>query len=136
MWWMPDMTMLSKEAILSAHDIRTEDVAIPEWGGNVRIAVMSGLARDKFVELQGDGKSAFSEFQARLLVSTVVDGSGLPLFADADIEALRGKSKAVLDRLMAVAMRINSLGPDAAEEAEKNSDAALSGASGSSSPSI
>lgn len=130
------MTMLSKEAILSAHDIQIEDVAVPEWGGSVRISVMSGLARDKFVELQGDGKSAFSEFQARLLVSTVVDDFGLPLFAEADIEALRGKSKAVLDRLMAVAMRVNSLGPDATEDVEKNSDAAQSGASGFSSPSI
>ncbi|MGO4154341.1 hypothetical protein [Cupriavidus sp. YAF13] len=130
------MTILTKDAILAAADITTEDVLVPEWGGSVRVAVMSGRARDKFIALQGDGKAAYSEFQARVLVAAVVDEAGQPMFTEADVEALRDKSQPVLDRLVAVSMRLNGLGSQAVEEAKKNSDAAPSSDSGTASPSL
>jgi len=129
------MTILSKDAILGARDIQTEDVDVPEWGGTVRVAVMSGLARDNFIAMQEGGKQKYSEFQARIIVVTAVDEAGQPLFTVEDIDALRAKSKAVLDRLTDVAVRINKMDVQAVEEAGKNSDAAPSGDSGSSSPS-
>jgi len=129
------MTILSKDAILGARDIQTEDVDVPEWGGTVRVAVMSGLARDNFIAMQEGGKQTYSQFQARIIVVTAVDEAGQPLFTVEDIDALRAKSKAVLDRLTDVAVRINKMEVQAVEEAGKNSDAAPSGDSGSSSPS-
>ncbi|URF02969.1 phage tail assembly chaperone [Cupriavidus campinensis] len=129
------MTILSKAAILAAADLKTEDVEVPEWGGSVRVAVMSGLARDNWISRQGDGKVPYSVFTARVLVSTVVDEDGQPVFDEADIETLRGKNQAAMDRVLAVALRLNGLAATAVEEAEKNSDAAQSGDFGSGSPS-
>ncbi|WP_284459685.1 hypothetical protein [Cupriavidus campinensis] len=129
------MAILSKAAILGAADLKTEDVEVPEWGGSVRVAVMSGLARDNWISRQGDGKVPYSVFTARVLVSTVVDEDGQPVFDEADIETLRGKNQAAMDRVLAVALRLNGLAASAVEEAEKNSDAAPSGDSGSGSPS-
>lgn len=129
------MPILSKAAILGAVDLETEDVEVPEWGGSVRVAVMSGLARDKFIGLQGDGGVPYSVFTARVLVSTLVDEAGAPLFDEADIESLRGKNQAAMDRVLAVALRLNGMAAGAVEKAEKNSEAAQSGDSGSGSPS-
>jgi len=129
------MSILTKDAILGASDLPSEDVPVPEWGGTVRIAVMSGLMRDRFIGMQGAGNVPYSEFLARMLVVTAVDEADQPLFSEADVEALRGKNKQILDRLVEVALRINGMAPDAVETAGKNSDAAPSGDSGSSSPS-
>lgn len=129
------MTTLSKDAILGANDIKTEVVSIPEWGGSVRVSVMSGLARDAFMAMQEGKASGHSVFQAHLLAATLVSDDGSLIFTEADIGALRAKSRVVLDKLVDVALRINGMTVTAIEDAEKNSDAAQSGDSGSGSPS-
>jgi hypothetical protein len=123
--------ILSAAAILAAADLKFEDVPVPEWGGSVRIAVMSGLARDEFMTRSDDG---YSNFQARLLMATAIDESGVRLFNADQLAALQGKNKDVLDRLTAVAMRINGMGQTAQESIAKNSEAVANGASGSGSP--
>ena len=120
--------LLNAAAILGAPDLKFEDVPVPEWGGAVRVAVMSGLARDEFTSGRDDG---FSNFQARLLMATAIDEEGLRLFTVDQIRVLQGKSAAVLDRLTEVAMHINGMGQKAQEDIAKNSEAAESGASGS-----
>lgn len=125
------MTILSKAAILAAIDLQTEDVPVPEWSGTVRVAVMSGKARDDFFARQGEGGLPYSQFAAMVLVATIVDENGALMFDASDIEALRAKSPAATERVFSVAMRINGIGPKAAEDAEKNSGAAQSGDSGS-----
>lgn len=129
------MNYLTKEQILSASDIKTVDVPVPEWGGVVRVAMMSGLSRDALVAGQSAGALSHSEFAAHLLVATVVDANGDPLFTSEAVEALRLKSDVALRRVVSAAVKLNGLGPQAVEEAEKNSEAAQSGASGSVSPS-
>lgn len=129
------MSLLTKDAILGASDIQTEDVPVPEWGGTVRICVMSGLARDVFISGEGKPDAGFSDFQARLLVATAVDAAGERIFEPDDVERLQAKSRTVLDRLTAVAMKLNGLGPQAQEDIAKNSGAAPSGDTGSASPS-
>ncbi|MGO4811143.1 hypothetical protein AB4156_16395 [Cupriavidus sp. 2MCAB6] len=130
------MSLLTKDAIFGASDIVSEDVPVPEWGGSVRVCVMSGLARDVFVSGGGKSDAGFSDFQARLLVATAVDAAGDRIFEPADVERLQAKSRTVLDRLTAAAMRLNGIGHQAQEDIAKNSDAALSGDTGSASPSI
>lgn len=128
------MPILSKASILAA-SLKHEDVPVPEWGGDVRVAMMSGAARDRFMALQGEGKTPFSVFQARVLVSCVIDEDGNLLFSEDDVEALRTRSKDALDRVYEAAMRLNKLGVEAVEEEVKNSDAAQSGGTGSDSAS-
>lgn len=121
--------MLNRDQILGAVDAKTEDFDVPEWGGSVRIAVMSGDARDALQASLADNK-ATSFFEAALVVATVVDDSGAQIFTAADIPALRAKSAPVLTRVAEVAMRLNGIGAKAAEDAVKNSGATQSEDSG------
>ncbi|WP_153135174.1 hypothetical protein [Paraburkholderia agricolaris] len=125
--------MLTKEQIFAARDLQTEDVDVPEWGGKVRISVMSGRTREALMALLQEPQ-AMSRFQALVLASTVVGDDGAVVFSEGDIEQLRDKSTDVLVRLVDVAMRLNKIGAKATEEVEKNSEAAMSGSSGSDSP--
>jgi hypothetical protein len=121
--------MLNREQILAANDAQTKDVDVPEWGGTVRIAVMSGAARDA-LQSAIDQKKGNAYFEASLVVATVVDSTGAQLFTEDDIDALRAKSAPVLTRVAAEAMAINKIGEAATEKAVKNSEAAPSGDSG------
>ena len=123
----------TKAAILGTAKLKTETVDVPEWGDGVSVIVseMSGLARDAFYVTQGGQKLSVSEQQARLLLATVVDESGAAILDEADIPALRSQGAAVLDRLGAISMRLNGMGPAAVSDAVKNSEAAPSGDSGS-----
>ncbi|MBF4041884.1 hypothetical protein ISI04_08690 [Burkholderia pseudomallei] len=131
---MPILSKDNKGAILGAAHLKTESVDVPEWGEGVSVIVseMSGLARDAFYAKKEAKKDMpISESQAALLVATVVDESGAPVLDEADIESLRTQSTTALDRIVAVAVRINGLQANAADDAAKNSAAAPSGDSGS-----
>ncbi|MBU9154207.1 hypothetical protein KTD28_06240 [Burkholderia gladioli] len=125
--------MLTRDQILAARDLETEVVHVPEWGGDVRIGVMSGKAREVLMDSLAE-QQPLSRFQALMLASTIVDDDGAPIFSADDVEQLRCKSTEVLVRLVEIAMRLNKIGQTAVEDAEKNSGAAPSGSSGSDSP--
>ena len=116
--------MLSRDAILSAQDLKTEDVAVPEWGGSVRVRTMTGTERDAFLaELKRDeaGKVVASDYGTRLIAFAAVGDDGARLFADADVAALGAKSGVALQRAFTAADRLNSTSEAAVQGAEKNS---------------
>jgi hypothetical protein len=130
------MGLLSKSAILDNDDLKFEDVPVPQWGGSVRVRVMTGAERDAFREAiaaQG-GDVAVGKFSATLLAFTCIDETGQRLFTLEDVEALRAKSASSLDTPATIAMRLNGLGGGAVEDATKNSSSGQSGDSGSASP--
>jgi len=59
-------------------------------------------------------------------LGTITDNDGTLLFSQADIESLGAKSCAALDRIYAVAQRLNGLAPEDIKELAKNSEAGLS----------
>lgn len=131
------MALLSKSAILGASDLKTEDVLVPAWGGTVRVRTMTGAERDEFrasIAATGDVGVSIGKFSAALLCAACVDESGARLFTADDMAALQAKSAASLDAPAAVAMRLNGLGGNAVEMAEKNSASSQSADSGSGSP--
>ncbi|PQV50971.1 hypothetical protein [Paraburkholderia sp. BL21I4N1] len=134
---MPILSKETKAAILGAVHLKTESVDVPEWGDGVSVHVseMSGLARDAFYAQRQAGKVPISESQAGLLLATVVDESGALVLDESDIANLRAQGTAAIDRIAAVAIRLNGMQPTAVEDAVKNSAAAPSGDSGSSSAS-
>jgi hypothetical protein len=135
---VPTLSKENKGAILGAAHLKTETVDVPEWGDGVSVIVseMSGLARDSFYAKKEAKKDMLiSESQAALLVATVVDESGAQVLDEADVTGLRAQSSVALDRLVAVAVRINGMQANATEDAAKNSAAAPSGDSGSDSAS-
>lgn len=116
------MSALSRDAILAAKDLKSEVVKVPEWGGEVTIATMSGEQRDAWEQsfIGEKGKVNTTHARERLLVYCVVDEKGAPMFTEADIAALAKKSSAAVVRCAEVAQRLNYLGAEAVKDAVKN----------------
>jgi hypothetical protein len=127
--------LLSKSEILGAEDLKHEDVHVPQWGGSVRIRMMTGAERDEFrSSVSDEGCVAVGTFAAALLAATCIDEAGIRLFTMGDMAALQAKSATSLDGPAAVAIRLNGLSVTAVEDAEKNLSSTQSDDSGSGSP--
>ena len=116
------MTLLNRQSILEAADLATEDVKVPEWGGSVRVKSMTGLERSSWAKLcEGDdGSFDVKRYPASLVVACCVDEQGAPIFAAADMPALMAKHGGAIQRVQAVAERLNGLGGEAREAAKGN----------------
>jgi hypothetical protein len=120
------MPILTKDAILSADDLKRETVPVPEWGGEVIVQEMTAKARMDW------GNSAYKtdelgglvadkeKFAASMLVASCVGEDNEPLFSLEDIAALSRKSGKAVDRVLAVALRLNGMSGEAKEKIKKN----------------
>ena len=123
--------LLSRDAILAARDIKTEDVAVPEWGGSVRVRGMSGTERSRFEESLQEplkqSKTAERRYgpktqvnaktvREKLCVWCIVDTDGQRLFTDADLGALAEKSAGALEKVVEVAMRLSGMDEEDVEQ--------------------
>jgi hypothetical protein len=131
------MNLLTREQILQANDLESRDVAVPEWGGTLRVRVLTGTERDavEASTLQGKGKSQsvnLSNFRAKLCARAIVDEQGKRLFSDEDIAALGKKSAGALSRVYNVAAELSGISEADVDELIKNSASGQSADSGSS----
>lgn len=116
------MALLGRNAILEAKDMKTEDVPVPEWGGEVRIRTLTGTERDEFeasmVEMKKDGsaKRNVENVRARLLVLCIVNEQGEQMFNRADIKLLGRKSASALDRVVEACNKLNGISDKDIEE--------------------
>ncbi len=125
--------ILSKAEILQSSDMRIQLVAVPEWGGSVRLRSLTGAERDAFEatlvkEVDGKRVPDMANLRAKLLAATIVDEEDRQIFSPYDLVALGRKSAVALDRVFTVAQRLNGMSADAVEESVKNSDSAPEGA--------
>lgn len=118
---------VGKTQILEAQDLKFEDVAVPEWGGMVRVAGLNAKEASVFSSklVSVDSKGGIKElkmdnFMAELLVHTLVDEQFKPLFNEDDIEALGKKSAAIMKQLSDIAMKLSGLSDQSLKEATKN----------------
>src|SRR5262245_8777867 len=118
------MKLLSRDDIRSADDLRAEVVDVPEWGGAVRVRMLSGAEADAFEagRLDRQGKPDLDNFRAAMVAECVVDDEGRRLFTPADAEWLGRKGVAALDRVFQAASRLNGMGrrPDPFEQTTGN----------------
>jgi hypothetical protein len=134
---------LTAEDILKADDRPIETVAVPEWGGSVRVRGLDGDGRDEYfasmtVLRQGpkgprQGMNT-KNATAKLVARCIVDEVGDVVFSPADVEALGKKSGAALDRVFSVAQRLSGLSDEDMEELGKASVTIQSEGSTSPSP--
>jgi len=115
------MPVLNREDILTADDIVTEAVEVPEWGGTVLVKGFSGKQRDVFdagwIKDTGDSKKVnLTNFRARLCAATVVDKAGKPIFTPKDVKALAEKSASALQKVFDVAIELCGLSEDDVDE--------------------
>ena len=116
------MTLLTRDAILAAVDLRRETVDVPEWGGSVIVSEMTGEARDAWEQslIAPGSKPNLINVRARLVAACVVNEDGSRMFTPADVETLGRKSGRALDRVAKVAQRLNGLTDDDVEAARGN----------------
>jgi hypothetical protein len=117
---------LTRDQILEANDLKTEEVQVPEWGGSVKIRTMTGADRNAFeasmVTTSPDGtrKADMSNLKAKLCAVTIVGDDGNLLFSADEVGRLAMKSAAALERVFDAAQALNALGAKAEDEAAKN----------------
>ena len=133
------MAHLSRDAILAAKSLRTEEVKVPEWGGTVLVRELSGRERDEWeaslTVMRGKQMVPdVANIRAKLAARTIVGDDGEPVFTQQDVAALGELSAAALDRVFDVASRLSGLNPEDVEAMTKNSGAAPGGGSSSASP--
>lgn len=112
--------MLTRDAILSADDLKRETVEVAEWGGSVCVRALSGSERDQFELAMYNAKGNASNVRASLAARTICDKEGKRLFTDADVEVLGRKSGAALERVFNTARRLSGISTADVDELEKN----------------
>jgi hypothetical protein len=130
------MALLSRDDILKADDLRTVDVEVPEWGGTVRLKMLTAAERDRFeastVEVRGNQQKAnLYNLRARLVSLCAVDEQGRRLFSKEDVTQLGEKSAAALARLFNRASEINGLSDAEIEDLTEGFDDGPVGSSSS-----
>ena len=117
------MALLTKDQILAADDLKYEDVEVPEWGGTVRVKMMTGSMRDKYegtlYEIR-EKIQTVDNLRSRFLSFCLVGEDDKLMFAQADILELGKKSSAALDRVFSVASTLNGTGIEGLEEAAQD----------------
>lgn len=108
--------MLSRDQILSASDLPTEEVPVPEWGGSVFVRTLTIGERLEIAPLMGQAE----DLTLRLVVLSACDESGARLFADEDGAALATKDGKALERIALAAFRLSRLGREDVEASAKN----------------
>lgn len=118
--------LLGREDILRAEDFKTEDVAVPEWGGVVRVKSLTGDERDAFeaqirdARKDGTFRPNPAKVRSKLIAMTVIDEKGRKLFSHDDVVALGKKSAAAIERVWEVACRLSGLSKEDADEMSRD----------------
>lgn len=114
---------LSREEILAAQDLRTDEVETPEWaeGGTVLIRELSAAEVDQlgFDVAKEDGSVDLRRARGmrfRLVAWGVIDEDGNNLFSVKDAKALGKKSRIVIDRIAEAVMKLSGLGDEDDDE--------------------
>lgn len=128
--------LLTKDQVLAAQDRQFETVPVPEWGGELIVAVMDAPARAAYEDyLDGFEEGAkLTGLRGTVVALSCVDAAGERIFTPEDAAALERKSHLALDRVFKVAIRLNKLRKCDVEDMKKNSEPTASGDSCSDSP--
>lgn len=130
---------LTATQIFEAEDLLRERVEVPEWGGYVIVRTMTAGEKDRFqmaTLTQHKGQIVtdlrkMKHFRTRAVSLCAANDKGERIFTEAQVEKLAKKSAVALDRVYAVASRLNGLAEGASAETEKNSEPSPDAASSS-----
>lgn len=120
---MQSKKILNKKDILQANDDTYEEVSVAEWGGVVRVYVISAADRLEF-EGKYTGESGTINFKDHdapldLLASSLRDESGSSMFSREEITVLGTKNGRVVHELFQKALEINWMTKKTEEDVKK-----------------
>ncbi len=116
------MALLSKDQILSADDLPTQDIEVPEWGGTVRVRSLTGRERDTLEVQISLARKNGTELDIRGATTgrCMVDENGHRLFTDKELAALGRKSAAVLDRIWDIVRELSGMTDEKLKKAARD----------------
>lgn len=121
-----------REKILSATDIATEYVDIPEWDVTVAVRGTDGADRSHLLSVAIDPQTGDVNLESIypdiIILCTFDPTTSERVFNDDDRAALLTKSSQALDRIAEVAMRLCGFTDDAVDKAGKGSSSTKKGA--------
>lgn len=115
---MSDKRFISRSDFDAATTLGTTEIEVPEWGGWIRLQQIStGDLIDWMEANEGPAKKTAG---IRLIVASVIDESGRPMFTERDIAELRKKPVTVISKLVDAIQTFNGLKakPDAKTDAK------------------
>lgn len=132
---MSELKIIRGRGDVAARELDKELVLVPEWGPGAAVYVrtLSAIEKEKYIASirqevgrgrKKDVKVLLEQSSAKLLIRTVCDESGAPIFTEHDIEWLGQQDTRAIDRIQKVAARLNGLDDDAEEEAKNASASA------------
>lgn len=119
--------VLTRDDILTAHDLPTEQVPVPEWQPD-GVVLVRALSAAEWIAVgrqtmrstpngnAGASDDAMLELMVKIPAMCIVGENGERLFTDADIEALGKKNPVPLRRIMDTVQRLSDLDRDAAKK--------------------
>ncbi|MEU3052280.1 hypothetical protein [Streptomyces griseus] len=121
------MGFLTRDEILAADDLKVVVESVPEWGGDVRLKMLTAAERDRFeastVEMRGGKqKQNLANLRARLVALCIVDENGKRIFESGDVTRLGQKSASALQRLFDKCNDMNALSEDDIEDLTEGFD--------------
>lgn len=102
--------MTLRDRILSADDIVSERVNVPEWGVDVDVRTMTGAERARIMQAAADagGRVDFERVFPDVVIACSHDPeTGERVFGFDDRDALMAKSGAAIDRIAQVGLRLS-----------------------------
>jgi hypothetical protein len=136
------MALIGRKQIDDATDLKTEDVDVPEWGGQVRLRELSSKERSliEATTIGAKGQSielrieAFKTLREKTVVAALIDQDGNRLYQDKEAAQLGLKSGQVIERLFQKVQELSGMTEKAVKDAEGNSAGTGIASSGSDSP--
>lgn len=121
------MALLNREALLTKRELKTETVAIPEWGGEVIVRQLTAKERDDYEQafITTKGKNVqqnMRNMRAELCVRSIVNEQGERLLQNADAAAFGQHPADVIDRIFAAAAHLSGMTKADQEELAGKSD--------------
>lgn len=113
--------MSIRENILNADDRLTTTIIVTEWNCELALRALSDAeieALTASAEIQpaegSDDATPRDDIrtrQARVIVAAALGDNGVPMFSEADIPLLAGKSRFILDRVTATVLQLTGISP-------------------------
>lgn len=137
------MSFISRDALLKKRPRRTTVVTIstdhPESdlrGKQITVRALNARERSEWETqfLDRKGKPIASrqqQIRERLVIATVVDEAGNPLFDDSDLAALREVDASLLELIVSASQELNDISEEDLKAIEKNSPTTPTGSSNS-----
>ena len=124
--------LVTREQIKAHEDQLLERVEVPEWGGAVMVKGLRGEERDEFenaATIRRRGPRGMVTTEPRttgvrelLVVRVAVDANGQRMFEAQDVEWLKHKSAAALERIFAVGCRLSGLSTEDIQQLEEEQE--------------